>query len=233
MRTSTTACARFAAARASTAAGNTSASGTGRHHETAVTRPNTRQARWLRTLTVLAAGTLASAASANGPELDLAKVPTGLVAVYERNDGHIYSHLYVGPGQYGYEIHVYSGDLERGPNSRVFLDPNGNTVRVLVADGRQAVYQPHNCRRTLGYCRYTITDERGTLQRESNLKRSRRGFCREVIFEVDGQLYEDNTWYRFGTFGVETQEQATDEFCRPYRDGRRSERLIRSYVRAE
>ena len=77
------------------------------------------------------------------------------VTVDQSRSGRIH-HVYSGRQGNNYVINSYRGATPTGtPAFTTLLDRNGNYLIWERADGYQVRYEPHDCTRTLGKCRYT------------------------------------------------------------------------------
>ncbi|MHA3916448.1 hypothetical protein [Halovulum sp. GXIMD14793] len=76
------------------------------------------------------------------------------------------------------------------PDSRIFQDEQGNTQKVVHHNGSMITYQPHDCGRVLGVCRYTVTYANGNSQSFQRTTRTDGdGFISEhVLVREDGKL---------------------------------------------
>ena len=182
----------------------------------------------LRFSSVLAAITLiffavTSHASANEIALRLNEIPRGLVVVYEKSDGSIFSVHYVGPTSKGYRKDTYAGDMQSGPTRTSYLDPEGNTLSYTQPSGKSRTYSPHYCNRTLGTCQVSLVDESGNKRSITVITRATsKGYRQEQRQNVDGKRYEFNTQITLTTYGIRGFERKEDG---------RTIKMINSYVR--
>ncbi|PRY80337.1 hypothetical protein CLV80_101189 [Yoonia maritima] len=81
--------------------------------------------------------------------------PGDYVSVDQSRSGLIH-HMYKGRQGNDYLIESYRGPSPTGtPAFTTRLDGNGNYLSWQRSDGYEVRYQPHDCTRTLGKCRYT------------------------------------------------------------------------------
>ena len=77
------------------------------------------------------------------------------VSVSQSRDGLIH-HMFVGSDRGNYVVQSYRGASPEGePAFTTVLDRDGNYLLWEDQDGYQVRYEPHDCTRTLGTCRYT------------------------------------------------------------------------------
>ncbi|WP_162617560.1 hypothetical protein [Yoonia maritima] len=81
--------------------------------------------------------------------------PGDYVSVHQSRSGLIH-HMYNGRQGKDYLVESYRGQSPTGtPAFTTRLDGNGNYLSWQRSDGYEVRYQPHDCTRTLGKCRYT------------------------------------------------------------------------------
>ncbi|WP_166417377.1 hypothetical protein [Cochlodiniinecator piscidefendens] len=106
--------------------------------------------------------------------------PGSYVSIHQSGIGLIH-HVFRGRDGNAHRVESYRGPAPEGiPEFTTYLDQHGNYVRWGNAEGIQAEYQPHNCVRTLGECRFTKTTANGEVS----------DWVRRTIATSDGYSYQ-------------------------------------------
>ena len=158
-------------------------------------------------------------ARAQDISIHLAEIPDGLILVYERSNGSLFSKKFVGQTPDGYQVEWYVGDMQGSPTRIAFLDSQGNTLRYTSMSGKSRVYTPHYCNRTLGTCRLELVDQYGNRNSMTVTTRATLdGFSQAQV--TPGEI-DFSHRITLGIYGIRTFE---------LKDDGRTIRLLRSYL---
>lgn len=107
---------------------------------------------------------VASAGYAADPSLHHDHIPIGATIDNIHNDHVRETLVYLGPRDGSFVFIIKRGSTYGRSGSTIFHDAQGNTHKVVHANGGVVTYTPHNCVRVLGTCRYSVTYANGNMQ---------------------------------------------------------------------
>lgn len=107
----------------------------------------------------------ASHAMANPLAMDFSALKPGQYQVVHTNEGAVLVNRYVGQVGDLFAFEVYFGTEPIGvPVEHVFTDASGQFVRSEQPNGRVSYFEPNDCSRTPGECRYVARQNTGAAQ---------------------------------------------------------------------
>ncbi len=97
------------------------------------------------------------------------QIEAGSYVVYRKSDRSHYVLNFLGRQNGEYVFEQRDGRSLEGSElaATVFTDAEGRWRRQVMADGRERVFDPHNCFRELTYCEYTVSGSSGSTFTEA------------------------------------------------------------------
>lgn len=114
--------------------------------------------------------------------------PGDYVVINQTQAGRV-THVFMGKVGNAYVIESYKGKVKPGERDfTTYLDQDGNYLKFVYPDGSMYKYQPHDCKRVLGTCRYTEIAPDGTRQKLTHVARAIRGGFEFQVLHEDGEV---------------------------------------------
>lgn len=119
----------------------------------------------------------------------------GDFVVLEQSQGPLLHHVFRGRSGNTFILETFHGPNANGqPNTITYLDRNGNRLRVVGSDGSSVTYDPHDCARTLGQCRFTKTDADGMTKEHLRRTQQRKHGFSFTLYDAGTALLQEGAF---------------------------------------
>lgn len=113
-------------------------------------------------------------------------LPVGTLVVYRYDNGAVQVREVRKNGPEGITMAMLSSARETPLQSIIISDMQGRRLELLFPDGRQYEYDPHDCTRVIGSCRYSIVASNGRRVERLHDAEYADGSLTTTVSDVDG-----------------------------------------------
>lgn len=113
-------------------------------------------------------------------------LPVGTLVVYRYDNGAVQVREVRKNGPEGITTAMLSSAREAPLQSIIISDAQGRRLELLFPDGRQYEYEPHDCTRVIGACRYSIVASNGRRVERLHDAELSDGTLTTTVSDLDG-----------------------------------------------